>query len=194
MKRGEILVGLVVLGTMLGWVTGSSAAVQAAAPTADRVSALPQIATLSGPRVESALMNRTLGYTLVLQQVKKPPVSTSVQRTLPANDTVLFFTISWRHGERQLSGLLHAFRHGTQLHLAVHQKVYLSDRAGAAGAVHRQLVSFGLEGTVSGVRTDAKGFLIGTRVKVDFNAGLPGDLFGSRLILEGPLSIRRIGL
>jgi hypothetical protein len=160
----------------------------------DRVTSLPQIANATGPRVESTFSNKLMGYTVVLKQFKSPLLTVVARQKLAANDTVMRFDIRWRHGERELSGLLHAFRHGTQLHLSVHQKVYFSDRAEASSTTHPKMVAFDLEGTVDGVRKDAKGFLIGTRVKVDFRAKLPGDIFGSRLILSGPLSIKRIGV
>jgi hypothetical protein len=159
----------------------------------DRVTPLPQLASAGGPRVESTLTEKLLGYTVTLKQFKRPLLGAAVRRKLAANDTVLQFDIRWRHGDRQLLGLLHAFRHGAQLHLSVHQKVYLRDRADAASMAHPKMVPFDLEGTVDGVRKDAKGFLIGTKAKVDFQAKLPGDIFGARMILSGSLSIRRIG-
>jgi hypothetical protein len=153
------------------------------------VTVLPQSDSKTGPRLESAVTGG--GYTLVLQQFKAPLVSMAVQRTLAKNDTVLQFRLSWRHGNRRLSGLLHAFRHGTQLHLAVQQKVYLTDLDGGA-VTSRHLVPIHLDGTVAGVRRDAQGFLLGARAKAEVQATLPGDVFGARIAVQGPLSIRRI--
>lgn len=173
-----------------GSITASAAGLRAS----DRVTSLPQIKIMSGPRVESTFTDRHMGYTVVIKQFKRPLLSSAARRKLAANDTVMQFDIRWRHGERRLFGVLHGFRHGTQLRLSVHQKVYFSDRADARSVAHPTMMPFDLEGSVYSVRKDAKGFLIGTRVRVDFRAKLPGDIFGSRLILSGPLSIRRIGV
>lgn len=195
MKRGQTLIGITVLVGMLGWAAGDNVrAVQAAPLLADRVTRLPQSDTAHGPRVESTLKDTNLGYTVVLQQFKRPLVPPAVQRTLPTNDTVLQFAITWRHDARRLSGLLHAFRHETQLHLAVHQKVFLTDRTGYSATPHHQMTRLDLEGTIHGMHTDAKGFLVGTRVTLEFQFENATDIFGNRTILTGPLSIRRIGL
>jgi hypothetical protein len=186
--------GVLLLATLALPALPATLAAQAAPPTGDRVTTLPVIDNTTGPHVESVVTDKHLGYTAVLKQFKRPLLPPAVQRKLPANDTVLEFDIRWRHGERRLSGLLHAFRHGTQLHLAVHQKVYLDHGTTAATTARPQMVHLDLEGTVYDVRTDAKGFLIGKRVRLDFNAALPGELFGARIIMAGPLSIRRIGV
>lgn len=163
-------------------------------PASDRVTPLPQIKDRSGPRIESSFSERQMGYTVILKQFKSPLLTPVARRKLAANDTVLQFDIRWRHGDRRLFGLLHGFRHGSQLHLSVHQKVYFSDRADARSVAHPKMVSFGLEGTVYSVHKGAKGFLIGNRVRVDFQAKLSGDIFGTRMILSGPLSVRRFGV
>jgi hypothetical protein len=190
MKRHMTLLIVAALAGMLTGVVGDRGPrAQAAVSTGDRTTILPQSDSRTGPRLESSVTGG--GYTLVLQQFTAPLVSPAVQRTLATHDTVLQFRLSWRHGARRLSGLLHAFRHGTQLHLAVQQKVYLTDLVD--GAVRgRRLVPVHLDGTVTGVRADVQGFLRGTRAAVTVEATLPGDAFGARITVQGLLSLRRI--